>query len=92
MGDFYSLCVFYINFRRSEEFFTKFHELLTSIHTVSGISVGVSVPADASTLAGVSTCAVASSCCYGSFFAVDVCDVPIVSPAVHPTCSLIVVF
>ncbi len=57
------LCLFQKS-RRSEEF--SANELLASIRTVYGISVAVSVPADARTVAGVSTCAVAASCCYGS--------------------------
>jgi hypothetical protein len=66
---------------------TKIHELLAFILCCWPLYCAVGVPADASTVVGISTIS-GIPAVEGLSFAVNVCDVPIVSAAVANFCLL----
>ncbi len=86
MGDFYCFWVFFTNFSPPywRRVFREFPQTVIGVHTVSGSSVAVGVPADASSVLGVSTVA-------GLPSAVHDCDVSIVSAAFLPTVLVVLV-
>jgi hypothetical protein len=77
MSNFCAFASFFMNFLSSDKFFANFriNSRVVGIHTVCGISVGASNVVGIPAVKGIPS-------------AVDVCDTPLVSAAVHHTVAV----